>query len=393
MLAGTGRTHDRSRCSSPVVRRVGSVQMRLARYLIEAREVTRRRRTHVDPPSACRSNLASLSRARLRLSRRLPTAGRVRALATHRRVERNLLAGATLGLAECRIALHGWEGADKPIETFLWRYPENAWIELVFRRLDQIYAHQRRPEESELQKWADPRKPPSRRAALAQFYVARLQVRGGKTEKAMASLDAFVRRFREHPLVPQAHILRADVFLGRNQLREAVAALEAAERLVTDDAFRAEIELRQGLVQFQQGEFLLAAASFDRAAGKSPRLRDIATFDAALAWLNQQNDERFFQHYAVLGERLPDSDLRGTLLLEHGLVQARRQDARDKFDRLDPWKECGDCAFIPVCAGGCLMASHTELGDMNKPTCHKRSYESAVVSLAHSVAGISRSSP
>ena len=45
-----------------------------------------------------------------------------------------------------------------------------------------------------------------------------------------------------------------------------------------------------------------------------------------------------------------------------------------QFDRLDPWKECGDCAFIPVCAGGCLVASHTQLGDMNMPTCHKRSF-------------------
>jgi uncharacterized protein len=64
----------------------------------------------------------------------------------------------------------------------------------------------------------------------------------------------------------------------------------------------------------------------------------------------------------------------------------RREDMRGKFDRLDPWKDCGDCAFIPVCAGGCLVASHTQLGDMNVPTCHKRSFESALVALAHDVA-------
>jgi uncharacterized protein len=60
--------------------------------------------------------------------------------------------------------------------------------------------------------------------------------------------------------------------------------------------------------------------------------------------------------------------------------------AREAFDRLSPWKECGDCAFIPVCAGGCVVASHTTLGDMNLPTCHKRSFESALVSLAQQVA-------
>ena len=60
--------------------------------------------------------------------------------------------------------------------------------------------------------------------------------------------------------------------------------------------------------------------------------------------------------------------------------------AREQFERLHPWNECGDCAFIPVCAGGCLVASHTQLGDMNMPTCHKRSFESALISLAHDVA-------
>jgi uncharacterized protein len=66
-----------------------------------------------------------------------------------------------------------------------------------------------------------------------------------------------------------------------------------------------------------------------------------------------------------------------------------RERAQQQFDRLSPWKECGDCAFIPVCAGGCIAASHMTLGDMNTPACHKRSYESAVISLAQQFAGAS----
>ncbi|MQA29748.1 MAG: radical SAM protein [Luteitalea sp.] len=66
-----------------------------------------------------------------------------------------------------------------------------------------------------------------------------------------------------------------------------------------------------------------------------------------------------------------------------------RQAARQQFDRLSPWNACGDCAFIPVCAGGCIAASHATLGDMNTPACHKRAYESAVISLAHQSAGAS----
>ncbi len=66
--------------------------------------------------------------------------------------------------------------------------------------------------------------------------------------------------------------------------------------------------------------------------------------------------------------------------------EAARETARERFLRLSPWKECGDCAFIPVCAGGCVANSYSQLGDMNVPTCHKRSFESALISLAHNAA-------
>jgi radical SAM protein with 4Fe4S-binding SPASM domain len=61
--------------------------------------------------------------------------------------------------------------------------------------------------------------------------------------------------------------------------------------------------------------------------------------------------------------------------------------AAARFERLTAHKEaCGDCAFVPVCGGGCSVAAHTELGDMHQPSCHKSAMESALVSLAQRVA-------
>lgn len=57
-----------------------------------------------------------------------------------------------------------------------------------------------------------------------------------------------------------------------------------------------------------------------------------------------------------------------------------------RFDAHSPWRKCGDCSYIPVCGGGCSVASHTELGDMNEPSCHKRSFEAALVSMAEEAA-------
>jgi uncharacterized protein len=100
------------------------------------------------------------------------------------------------------------------------------------------------------------------------------------------------------------------------------------------------------------------------------------------------------QHAHTIG---PDGSLyacpgfTGQLAMSIGHIDDRhdgvRESALERFLRLSPWKECGDCAFIPVCAGGCVASSYAQLGDMNTPTCHKRSFESAVLSLAHTVAG------
>ena len=71
-----------------------------------------------------------------------------------------------------------------------------------------------------------------------------------------------------------------------------------------------------------------------------------------------------------------------------GRRETRREQTAERFDHLAAWKNCGDCSFIPVCAGGCSVASHAELGDMDTPACHKSSFESALISLAHDAASL-----
>jgi len=106
------------------------------------------------------------------------------------------------------------------------------------------------------------------------------------------------------------------------------------------------------------------------------------------------------QHAHTIG---PDGSLyacpgfTGQLAMSTGHIDDRRdswrESALERFNTLHPWKECGDCAFIPVCAGGCVAASYSQLGDMNTPTCHKQTFESAVIALAHDVASKQAHSP
>jgi uncharacterized protein len=69
-----------------------------------------------------------------------------------------------------------------------------------------------------------------------------------------------------------------------------------------------------------------------------------------------------------------------------GRVDPGRQRAASRFAKIAAWKGCNDCAFIPVCAGGCSTAAHAELGDMNEPNCFKASFEAGVLSLARDAA-------
>ena len=111
-------------------------------------------------------------------------------------VSESLLFGATLGSLEARAVLE-WLRS-RPIgvlENFISRYPESAYLEAAFRRLDEVYEQEEHPAENELKKWAQ--KPPARRAALAQYYLARMYKRVQKPEKAVdgaRSLRADVSR-------------------------------------------------------------------------------------------------------------------------------------------------------------------------------------------------------
>lgn len=73
-----------------------------------------------------------------------------------------------------------------------------------------------------------------------------------------------------------------------------------------------------------------------------------------------------------------------------GHIDGRQDPFRNRmsenFAKLSAWKECHDCAFIPVCAGGCTVASNNELGNMNTPNCHKSSFEAGVLALARDAA-------
>ena len=246
-------------------------------------------------------------------------------LRTPERLPESVIFGATLGSSEATLRLSGADTADLVIEKFIGQYPGSRHLDAAFQRLDQIYAQQAQPSETVLKQWT--RNAAPRVMALARFYSARLRVRGNNPEGAMRMLNGLAESFPASPLLPAARLLQADLLMAKGDLAAAVQAIEDAERRTSDEAQREEIEMRKALVHYRQGEWLLAANSFHRAGGRSSRWWGNATFDAALAALALGNYDSFFADYQALSAATPDSPLRGALLLEKGLAQARAGDA------------------------------------------------------------------
>ncbi|HSI15269.1 MAG TPA: tetratricopeptide repeat protein [Chthoniobacter sp.] len=238
----------------------------------------------------------------------------------------SLFFGAMLGSTEARAVLNGFEMADNVLERFISRHGESAYLEEAFRRLDEIYEQEERPSDNELKKWA--LKTPPRRAALAQYYLARMYRRVHKADKAIATLDSFALSHPDSSLLNAAYLLQADLYLEKGNMNSALRALDEALRRAKGEEQRAEIELRIALVHYRQGESLLAENSFHRVAQGSEKLKVNATFDAALAALNRRNYESFFKDYRDLSSLAPNSSLRSDLVLEEGFAQARFGDPR-----------------------------------------------------------------
>jgi predicted negative regulator of RcsB-dependent stress response len=235
----------------------------------------------------------------------------------------NLYAAVALAEAEARLSMSGPDAAEKSLEAFINKNPESPHLELIFRRLDQIYAVDKTPTEGALHKIV--RDLPPKAGALAQFYVARLQLREKRYVKADSSLKLFLKQFPEHALTPEIHAMQAELALttaGAGDTKKALAnaesALIAASRTARDDEQRAEFALRTALVNLQQGEFISAATHLETAK-YSPRLRQNAAYNTALAWLMQKNFTRFREDIAVFA----DEQLAGQLFIEAGLVQSR----------------------------------------------------------------------
>ncbi|HTM24175.1 MAG TPA: radical SAM protein [Vicinamibacterales bacterium] len=238
-------------------------------------------------------------------------------------------------------------------------------------------------------------------------------LRGGQ-----GTFDRIVANMRE-----VAHLTR--IAVGGNFDVDSVDAYPALLDFLASEEFapklskvtfkpviREKVAVSRGLIPLTavsaEGKPLNGACMTSAGTGVS-RVCDTCNFvDEKMAFLREETKKRGFstadgvhmgpceihkEHAYTIG---PDGSLfacpgfAGEALQSTGHIDGRQEDFRSQalknFERLSAWEMCHDCAFIPVCAGGCAVASHNELGDMHAPNCHKPSFEAGLVALAHDAA-------
>src|SRR5207253_6953978 len=101
------------------------------------------------------------------------------------------LIAALFGIAEAHLQLKTPEAGDDVIEQFVDLHPADPDLSLLFAKLDELYRAEHKPSRNELEKWV--RRPEQPRRTFARWYLARLEIRAGRRERA-AQLFSDLRR-------------------------------------------------------------------------------------------------------------------------------------------------------------------------------------------------------
>jgi len=233
---------------------------------------------------------------------------------------RAVLIATLCAVGETSLRLKTPETGDDPLEDFVEHHPTDPELPTLFKKLDQLYRAQRTPSNQELRRWAnDPIQP---RRALAQWYLARGELRAGRRENALRIFGELRSAHPRSPALAGAFFEFAQLEIDNRRFDEALAILEDARALRPDAAWLERINLLTGRAHFGARHFEAAAQTFETVAHTSPPMATDAFFNASLAWLQLSDHARFLADYREVGQSGGGEEARGDLLLEEGLTEA-----------------------------------------------------------------------
>jgi outer membrane protein assembly factor BamD (BamD/ComL family) len=236
------------------------------------------------------------------------------------------LIAALFGIAEAHVQLKTPEAGDDVIEQFIDHHPADPDLPLLFAKLDDLYRTEHKPSRNELEKWV--RRPEQPRRTFARWYLARLEIRAGRRERARQLLTDLRRTSIKSPATAPALLEFAQFEVEDRHFDEAIAILDDARRLHPEPSLLARIDLLAAKVQYLAKRFDVATAGFEQIAHSNSPWAKVALFNASTGWLQLGNHARFLASYSELEKQGGDEESRANLRLEEGLLQAAKGDKK-----------------------------------------------------------------
>jgi tetratricopeptide (TPR) repeat protein len=236
------------------------------------------------------------------------------------------LIAALFGIADAHLQLKTPEAGDDVIEQFIDRHPADPDLPLLFEKLDSLYRAEHKPSRSELEKWV--RRPEQPRRTFARWYLARMETRTGRRERAQQLFSDLQRTNTKSPAIAPALLEFAQFEVDDGHLDEAITILDEARLLRPEPTLLARINFLSAQVNYLAKRFDIATAGFEQIAHSNSPWTKIALLNASSGWLQLGNHVRFAADYTELEKQGGGEEARANLRLEEGLMQAAKGDKR-----------------------------------------------------------------
>jgi len=239
---------------------------------------------------------------------------------------RATLTAALFGIADAYLQLKTPEVGDDVVEQFIDRHPAEPDLPVLFAKLDELYRAERKPSRNALEKWV--RNPEQPRRTFARWYLARLEIRAGRRERARQLFSDLRRTEVKSPTIVPALFEFAQLEVEDRQFDEAIAILSEARLLHPEPSLLDRINLLFAQVQYHARRFEVATAAFEQIAHSTSPWAKVALFNASTGWLQLGDHARFLTDYNELERGGGDEESRASLRLEEGLMQAAKGDKK-----------------------------------------------------------------
>ena len=236
------------------------------------------------------------------------------------------LTAALFALADTHLQLKTPETGDDALENFIEHRPSDVDLARIFAKLDELYRAERKPSRAELDRWTrDPAEP---RRAFAQWYLARFDLRLGRRDRALESFAALRRTRPQLPILAAAFLEFARLELEDRHFGEALAILNDARSLRPEPTVLERVNFLAAQIQYHGKNFDAAIADFEQIGRSDSTLAPAAMFNAALSWLQKDDDSRFLADAEEFGNKTKGEKSPGEPRLEAGLMEAAKGDSR-----------------------------------------------------------------